>query len=62
MTDQEKLVTKIREALDKSQEGRYTTLAQDDHTEGFILGLEYALGLVTETALESAPACEYEDR
>jgi len=61
MIDQEKLVAKIQKALDSSIESRYDALTQDESTEGFIQGLQYALNLVTEIALESAPVCEYED-
>ena len=62
MVDQEKLVAKIRKAIDSSVESRYDALTQDESGEGFIQGLECALNLVTEVALESAPACESEDR
>ena len=61
MIDQEKLVTKIRKAIDSVKEIRYDALTQDESGEGFIQGLEHTLSLVTETALESAPVCEYEN-
>jgi len=61
MIDQEKLVTKIRKAIDSVRESSYNALTQDESGEGFIQGLEHTLSLVTETALESAPVCESKD-